>query len=122
MTRSELTGIRELNFSQWIRDNLPDSSLGFVVSDLDFIVSNYKTKRIMLLEIKTRNAQLKTWQQILFNNLAKWIKQGIDKDWEFLGFHTITFQNTFFNDGNVYLDNIEITEQKLAKFLELKNT
>jgi hypothetical protein len=120
MTRSEITGIRELKFSEWIRNNLPDSKLGFMVSDLDFILYNYKTKKIMLLEIKTRNTQLKTWQNILFNNLAKWIAAGIDDDWEFLGFHIIIFQHTFFNDGKAYLDNKEITECELINFLTLK--
>ncbi|MCH8862636.1 MAG: hypothetical protein IID51_09005 [Proteobacteria bacterium] len=82
MTKQEVTGIRELKFSQWIRDNLPDSSTGFICSDLDFIIENYKTKKIMLLEIKTRNRELKTWQRILFNNLDRWISNGIDDGWQ----------------------------------------
>jgi len=45
MTRKEFSNIRDLTFSQWIRNNLPDSSCGYMVSDLDFILQNYKTKK-----------------------------------------------------------------------------
>lgn len=93
MTRKELTGIRDLTFSQWIRSNLPCSSTGFMVTDLDFILSNYKTKKIMLIEVKTRNADIKTWQKHIFTNLHKWIHNGISKDWTYLGFHLIQFEN-----------------------------
>ena len=103
MTRKELTNTRDLTLSGWIREKLPDSSTGFLVSDLDFILFNYKTKKIMLLEIKTRNSQMKQWQNILFTNLNNWIKKGIDTDWKFLGFHTLRFENTFFNDGDIPL-------------------
>ena len=105
MTRPEITGKRDLTFSQWIRDNLPDSSFGFMVTDLDFILYNYNTKKVMLLEIKTRNTNIRVWQRSIFDNFSKWIKRGIDDDWIYLGFHIIKFQNTFFNDGKCYLDN-----------------
>ena len=117
MTRPEYSGIRDLTMSNWIRKNLPDSSLGFLVTDLDFILYNYNTKKLMLLEIKTRNTQLKIWQSNIFQNLAKWISQGIDKDWIFLGFHIVRFENTFFTDGKCYLDNMEISEISLIEFL-----
>jgi len=103
--------------SGWIRKNLPDSSLGFMVTDLDFILYNYNTKKFMLLEVKTRNAQLRKWQENIFNNLSKWVKQGIDKDWTYLGFNVIKFESTFFNDGKVYWNNQETTEEDLIKKL-----
>ncbi len=117
MTRQEVTGIRDLHFSGWVRNNLPDSKTGFLVSDLDFILSNYKTKKIMFLEIKTRMTLLRDWQSILFENIGKWISIGIDQSWQYLGFHIIMFENTFFNDGKVYLNNKEITEKDLIEFL-----
>jgi hypothetical protein len=117
MTMQEKTGIRDLTMSQWVRENLPDSSLGFLVTDLDFILYNFITKKAMLVEVKTRNAHLKKWQGTIFTQLAKWIKTGIDKEWEFLGFHLITFENTFFNDGAVYLDGTKTTEAEIRNFL-----
>ena len=113
MTRPEITNFRDLTFSKWIRENLPDSKLGFLVSDLDFILCNYKTKKVMLLEIKTHNKEQSLWQKILFANLDKWIMKGIYPNWQYLGFHIIMFENTNFNDGLVFFDNEEITEKEL---------
>jgi len=119
MTRQEVTHTRDLTFSGWIRDHLPDSATGYLVSDLDFILFNYKTKKIMLLEVKTRNVDLKYWQSTLFNNLARWVSKGIDSDWVFLGFHTLQFENTSFNDGKCYFDKVAIDEEELITKLSL---
>lgn len=119
MTREEQTGKRSLQFSQWIREMLPDSSTGFVVSDLDFILCNYKGKSLMLIEVKTRNATLREWQRKLFANLDKWIKKGIDDDWIYFGYHIIKFEHTFFSDGKCFFDNKEITEKELISKLSL---
>lgn len=117
MTRQEFSGVRDLTFSGWVRKELPDSSTGFMVADLDFILQNYKTKKLMLLEIKTRNAELRPWQYNLFKNLDRWIAKGIDLDWRYLGFHRIKFQNTFFNDGKCFYDDNEISEDDLRQEL-----
>lgn len=117
MTKAEITGIRDLTFSVWIRKNLPDSKTGFMVSDLDFILYNYRTRKIELLEIKTHSSQLPKWQKMLFENLAHWLARGIDGGWEFLGFHTIVFENTFFHDGKCFFDGQEISEENLLELL-----
>ena len=119
VTKSEITGERSLRFSGWVRKNLPDSSTGFVVSDLDFILCNYKAQTLMLIEVKTRNAKVRLWQRILFENLDKWIKKGIDKDWIYYGYHVVTFENTWFDDGACFFDNKIITEQELMSRLSL---
>jgi len=113
MTRKEFSNIRDLTFSQWIRNNLPDSSCGYMVSDLDFILQNYKTKKVILLEVKTRCSNLKIWQKQLFGNLDKWIANGISEDWQYLGFHLIQFENTCFNDGKCFFDYKSINEKDL---------
>ena len=120
MTRQEYTNKRDLTFSGWIRKKLPDSSEGFMVSDLDFILYNYKSRICMLLEIKTRNSEVKEWQRKLFDNLSRWIEKGIDADWLFGGYHIIRFENTFFEDGKCWYDNREVNEQELIKILSMK--
>ena len=117
MTRKELTNKRDLTFSGWIREKLPDSSSGFMVSDLDFILSNYKTKKIMLLEIKTRLANLKTWQRNLFEQLSGWLEKGMDSDWQYLGFNVVYFTGTNFTDGDVFFNKQSVTEDELIKIL-----
>ena len=120
MTKKEITGKRDLTFSGWVREKLPDSSTGYMVSDLDFVFWNYKSKKIMLVEIKTRNSNIKTWQKNMWSNIHKWIKKGIDSDWTYLGFNLIQFQNTNFNDGKCFLNGKEITEAELINFLSFK--
>lgn len=120
MTRKEITGIRSLDFSKWVRNNLPDSDTGFSVSDLDFVLWNWKTKKVMLLEIKTRGSQPKKNQLEMWRNLHKWIGKGIDNDWNYLGFHLVVFENTNFEDGKCCLDHNVISEKELIEFLSLK--
>jgi len=117
MTKPEITGKRDLTFSNWIRKKLPDSKTGLLISDLDFIICNYKSKTIMLIEVKTRNKILPEWQERLFQNINKWIRNGIDKDWIYLGYHVIKFENTFFNDGKCYFDEKLKTEREIISIL-----
>jgi len=98
---------------------LPDSSTGFVVSDIDFVLCNYKAKTIILLEVKTRNAVVSNSQNNLFTNIDRWLRKGIDQDWIYLGFHSIRFEKTFFNDGRCYFDGKEVTELELKSKLSL---
>jgi hypothetical protein len=120
MTKPEITNKRDLTFSKWVREFLPDSQTGYSASDIDFILWNWKTKKIMLVEVKTRSKEIAKGQKTMFQNLHKWIKKGVAHDWQYLGFHLITFQNTFFDDGKVFLDGREITERDLIEFLSMK--
>lgn len=117
MTRPEKTGIRPLEFSNWVRQNLPDSSSGYMVSDLDFILYNYKTKKLKLLEVKTRGSRMPEFQRCIFRDLSHWITRGIDGGWQYLGFHLLVFEKTSFDDGRVYLDGKEVTEAELVRKL-----
>lgn len=104
-------------FSDWIRKKLPDSSTGFSVSDIDFILWNWKTNKAMLIEMKTRSSNCKAGQYQFFKHLNSWIKNGISKDWKYLGFHLIVFEHTSFADGKCFFDNKEITETELINKL-----
>jgi len=126
MTKPEITGVRDLTFNQWIKDNLPDSSTGLMVTDIDFVLYNYKTKRLMILEVKTRNKIIETWQEILYKNFHKWLKTGVDSGWEYRGAYLIRFENTSFKDGRCYITSFEknitkqVSEQGLMKFLSME--
>jgi len=143
MTRQEKHGIRDIKFSQWIRKSLPDSSTGFSVSDIDFMLWNWKTKRFALLEIKCRNVELgkgQNWktkrfalleikcrnvelgkgQKMMLQNIHRWIKNGLDDGWNYYGYHLITFEGDTFENGKVYLNKKETTEKELIDFLSLE--
>ena len=120
MTRKEKTGTRDLTFNGWVRNSLPDSNTGFIVSDIDFYMYNWKKMTHLMVEIKTRNSPLAKWQEIMYNNLSKWIKEGSKKEgWDFKGFFFIKFENSFFNDGKVYLNEKESSEEEIIKVLSL---
>jgi len=126
MTRQEQTNNRDLTVSKWIRAKLPDSSTGFLVSDLDFILYNWKTQKLMLLEVKQFGSKPRKWQKKLFAMLHKIIYTGVKVfnaqktfdinceygDLEYLGFHLITVNGKDFSDG-VLFDNIKVTESEL---------
>ena len=120
MTRQEKTGKRDLYFSKWVRENLPDSSTGIVLTDLDFILYDYKRKKIALMEIKTRNSNLKYAQGEIFKNIHKWIKAGISDGWEYKGFYLIKFEKTNFEDGKCFINGKNVTEKELTEILSFK--
>ena len=122
MTKPEYTFNRDNFFSGWVRKNLPKSADGLVISDVDMILSNYKQRKIMLLEIKLRSKDIEQWQRQLFNKIHQWIKDGIkiDKDgWQYRGFYKLQFENTDFQNGKAYFGNRtqikEINEYKLIE-------
>jgi hypothetical protein len=124
MTRQEQTGYRDLTFSGWVRENLPDSSTGFMASDLDFILWNYKTRKLMLLEVKTHKAKMRVWQQKLFTVLDQILQKGcvmLENPIEYLGFHCVRFENTDFYNGRCMLDDSIVTEQELIQFLSMED-
>ena len=122
MTRPEMTGKREIDFSRWVRANLPDSSTGFMASDIDFYLFNYKTKNHALVEIKTYTGQLKRWQDEMYARLGKWIDEGGRKEgWNYIGFFLIKFENKDFTDGKVFLNGKESTEDEIKEILSLNN-
>lgn len=118
MTKQETTGRRDLTFSAWIRVNLPDSSTGFQATDIDFVLRNWRTKKLMLLEIKTFHTPIKKWQQIVFSDLDVIFKNGIKSllNWEYLGWHLVMFEGNDFTQ-KVFFDDAEVTENELKNIL-----
>ncbi len=117
MTKEEIFFKRSLYFSQWIRKKLPDSNTGFIVTDIDFVLFNYKTKKVMLLEVKSHNDKVTYPQRQIYNCLDRWIKKGIDKDWQYLGWHVVTFERGGFEYGRTYFDGKLVTESEVIKKL-----
>lgn len=116
-TRQEKYKYRNSQFSDWIRSKLPSSATGYSSTDIDFVLFNWKTKKVMLIEEKCRKAEPSFNQHELFKFMHKWIEKGIDSDWQYLGYHLIQFENECPSDGKIYLDRQEISEKQLIEFL-----
>ena len=108
-----------LMFSDWVREKLPDSSFGFHVMDVDFIIRNRETKKLMLLEVKTNNGNVSDWQRDIIGMIHKSIHEGMKKypEWEYKGYHFVKFDGILFKDDLCYFDNQIITEDQLIKIL-----
>lgn len=108
-------------FSDWVRENLPDSKTGFMVSDIDFVFVDRQSKKILLLEVKTNGKPVPTWQRQMFEVFHKAMRLCMPKGWQYLQYNLLVFEKDSFKNGKVYLNNKEITEQDLINFLSLKN-
>jgi hypothetical protein len=115
MVRTEMTGVRSLGFSGWIRENLPDTQTGYGVTNIDWVFWNYKTRVLLLAEEKTHGGHLR-------NFLARLMSEVIDPALKafcptvgivYLGFHVVRFENETPADGKIWWDNEELTEAGL---------
>lgn len=101
-------------FGLWLREQREiDSEKGYVATNLDYIWSNYKTGKWMLIEEKRYMSQVKRWQSQLFG-LIIWCAKIHPK---FCGFHVIRFEKTNPDDGKIYWNDREITKEDLLRIL-----
>ena len=104
-TREEKYGERSLIFSAWIRENLPDSSTGFCVTNQDWIFYNWRKKRLILAEEKTNLGYVADWFKQLISDvidpaLSEYCpKHGID----YRGYYIIKFDNEGPEDSDIIL-------------------
>lgn len=113
MTQQEKTGNRPLEMSQWIRNNLPDSLTGTRVTDIDFVITNVNSNGVLFVEVKTRNTPMKNWQREIYLKVIDALGiAGLDSR-----LICITFENTFFHDGRVYLDGKLSNEDEIRQVL-----
>lgn len=125
MTKQEFTFRRPTVLSGWIRENLPSSTTGFRVYDIDWIILNWETKQFMLLEEKVHGYQVNETQGEVFNFVHKVLTEGIKSwpDWKYKGFYSVIFENKTFEDGKCYFGNrnsmVEVTQEELKKLLSI---
>lgn len=121
-TKQEFSGKRSLEFSSWIRKNLPDSSTGFCVFNQDWVFWNWKTKKLMLCEEKMYMSKVSTAFGRLINEVIEPAlkdfcpKKGVD----FKGYFLIQFENTGPDDGKIFFNGNEVTKEVLINFLSLE--
>lgn len=115
MSSNEFTSKYEQFFSNWLFTNLPKSSEGTIISNIDYVICDYKTKKFFLLELKTNGNQMKYRQKSLYNMIHKRLRRtnkGVD-DWTFVWTYCICFAWTNFDDGLVTIQWTNIIKKPI---------
>ena len=115
MYSNEFTSKYEQFFSNWLFANLPSSSSWTIISNIDFVICDYKTKKFFLLELKTKGNQMKDRQKGLYNMIHKRLRrtnQWVD-DWTFVWTYCVCFAWTNFNDGPVTIQWTNIIKKPI---------
>ncbi len=139
MTRPEYTGERNLDFSQWVRRHLKDSSRGLITQDIDFVFVNYCTGWFILLEVKTHRKDarlhLRPASTVIFAMLDELLRVASRQNGEnafvqnpatgatyrYLGAYLLEFVNGTdpANAETIYLNGQAISPEDLTTFLNL---
>lgn len=102
-SNQEFVSKYEQFFSNWLFSSLPSSSEGTIISNIDYVICDYKTKKFFLLELKTKGNQMQQRQKNLYNMIHKRLRrtnEGVD-DWKFVWTFCVQFAWTNFYDGPV---------------------
>jgi hypothetical protein len=119
----------------WTGNNLPQRN--FNSTDVDLIFRD-NDGNIMLLEIKRKKGNLSPSQYVTFQILNKAL-QALERELDgkelevktvkggtiktpirYQGFNLLQFENTFFDDGKIYINRKEVTEAKAIDFFSFK--
>jgi hypothetical protein len=112
----------------WIRENLPPSEAGLMVSNIDFVLMFKNNGGFKLLEVKTKHKPIPKYQNDILNIIndaltyfeGEYFKTLKDRNdinirLKYFGVDYLVFENTFFDDGRVWLNEKLITEDELRK-------
>ena len=118
--KTPYTGASLDDFSKFMYDFKGDANEGFTAVDIDWILRNHKKRTLALIEVKTRNG-LKTYAQtIIFKEIDTMLRASAKTaaNYQYIGFFTLTFENTSFENGNAFLNDKEITKEYFNKWLK----
>jgi hypothetical protein len=77
---------------------------GFICTDIDFAIYNPYKEKLLLLENKSYNTEVRKGQKVVFELLDKILRQQTIT--KYLGYYKITFENSTFKDGKVNMTKV----------------
>lgn len=119
--RQEQSGTRDLDMSRWLRQHCRPSKGGctldgielgcFVASDLDFILYDYKRQIVQLLEVKTRNGQVRFAQKQILDLIDRALAAAAPIiGFQYLGLHVLRMDGTDpINSKSIEWDGAQVT-------------
>lgn len=122
MTKQEQTGERSLEFSRWIRENLPDSQTGLCVTNIDWVFYNWRTKKLMLCEEKTHMAKLSKWFEMLISYVIEPALRAFCRYHaiQYKGYHLIQFDGTSPDDGKIFVNGKLMDKKAFTSWISLQ--
>lgn len=110
---NEFVSKYESFFQNRLFSNLPKSSEGVIISNIDFVICNYKTKKFILVELKTKGNEMKPRQKWLYNMLHRRLMHTNNLDnRSFEGTYCIRFMGENFSDP-VFIQWTNIKEKRI---------
>lgn len=113
----------EIFFSDWLHKNMPSSQEWFSISNIDYVICNYHSKKFIMIELKTYWKEMKLWQKKFYNMIHKRFMATNWLDWyKFIWTYLITFNQINFDDWFVFIEwtwilRRRINENNLKNFL-----
>ena len=107
-------------FSDWIRERCPDSSTGWICSDVDLVLHHYHNGHVVLLEVKRYMSSIPRGQQSVLSLVDECMRVGMRElhpTWKYHGLWLLQFANTYFDDGLVFLNGKVVSEDALLHAL-----
>lgn len=120
--RSVLNEDQFTPFGLWIRQYLRPSGDGLSVTNLDYVIEDYKNKKIMLLEEKQNNGNIHRAQFLTFEVVDYALSQrALRSNYEYWGFYVLRFKNGATMPGpGMMLNGCEITVEQLTDHLNFR--
>ena len=123
MSKERINKNTNTDFSNYMYDyskhNLKTNG-SITITDVDFMYYNYKKRKFMLLEEKCKNDFPSQSQSSCLNLLDKFMSSGSHEDYEYMGLHTIIFENTSPKNGKMTFDGIGIDEEKFHQIMNFE--
>lgn len=110
-------------FSDFMYSFAKEANKGFTYCDIDSVLRNYHKETIGVLEIKCYHGQMTRCQDLTFNVIHEFMKNGSCGEWKYIGFFLLQFSHTCFDDSNqVVMSDLKghravMTEERFKAFL-----
>jgi len=113
----EEKGKYETFMQNWFYENLPNSEFWCIIQDIDFIIQNLKTKRFLIIELKTRWNKVTYSQRKFYSMLNKRLAKTNWSDWwTYVWTNLLSFEWDNFYDWKVTLNWNKTDEYQLQQF------
>jgi len=106
-----------MDLGMWFREQPEiDSKKGYLISDVDFMYYHRYSGLWMLLEVKCKISEPKSWHRNMLLILDKCAKN----DPNYRGFHLISFENSTPDNGRIFINTRHVTKEQFMLFLQYK--